>query len=241
MNLKLLDPPDNNISSNIEILDILNKELCLLKSLFFEALENIETENQLIEQEIQIDGLPESVLSVNTNSENITDIAPNLHLKSFFFVYRQATSKILELFYLLNRFYQVTPGGRHFPNASKNDQFKRFIESLVNDEFDNYDETLINLLKDNRDAFIISRIIRNRIKSLGVFNVYSIDGFFRIVIPLGDNISRDEASFQYIMQDFSLPNNEIKNFNWDPCYLNELYYTIILFTDEIKAKYKSIL
>lgn len=223
-----LPPPDESIRSNLLRIGIFIQELEFIRELVHKRINEIN-----IEKKKRYENLPEPDFEITNFSGPFTEFRLNLFIKSFFFITRQATAKILRICYQIRK--DVGNKKTEIPDASQNEKFTSFIENLLDGKYDTYEPKLISLLKEKINLLILTRIIRNQLKYFGDFPILNSGKVWKIIIPLGKDYVEKEPLIKRSTYKFSVDYKDLKNLGFEIDYLDILIQDIKLIYETLKT------
>ncbi|MHA1231917.1 MAG: hypothetical protein ACTSPQ_14855 [Candidatus Helarchaeota archaeon] len=208
-----IQPPRDDVNSNIELIKLLIRELELIYSLFLERL------NELNKDDIfEKAGIPKPNFYFRNFEHDFSDISLSVFFKSYLFIIRQAIEKIFRVIYQSKEILGFDKVQNPIPDLSKSGHFSKNFEKLLLDQYD-FDKDILNLLKKWSDIIIVTRIIRNALKTQASFKVWivNIEGKIevKIICPLLPR-ERKDPTLKLIKQKMSVSLDKLKNFVLEP-------------------------
>ncbi|APF20867.1 hypothetical protein Calab_1032 [Caldithrix abyssi DSM 13497] len=208
-----IQPPRDDIYSNIELIKLLKRELELIYNLFLKRLNELKKEDVFENEDI-----PKPNFYFRSFEHDFSDVTLSVLFKSYLFIIRQTIEKIFRVIYQSRKILGYDKVQNPIPDLSKSGHFGRNFEKLLKDQY-NYDYDILNLLKKWSDLIIVTRIIRNALKTQALFKVWIINienkREVKIICPLLPR-ERKDPTLKLIKQPMSASIEEIKNFILEP-------------------------
>jgi len=226
-----IQPPRDDINSNIDLIKLLIKELSLIYDLFLKRLNELKSEDIIENKDI-----PKPNFFFRSFEYDFSDVTLSVLFKSYLFIIRQAIEKIFRVIYQSRQILGYDKVKNSIPDLSKSSNFGKNFEKLLKDQYD-YDNDILNLLKKWSDIIIVTRIIRNALKTQASFKIWIIyhenKREVKIICPLLPR-ERNDPTLRLIKQPMSSPPDKIKNFILEPSIMGtgismiqEFYYIFL--------------